>query len=102
MDSTGIILNSDDNQINILTPFIFIGNDTFDSDLYTIGIVGQNNNLSLYGQDVIYISSAYTTINGSNIELNSTRVYIPSMPMSDPMDGGVLWNDNGTVKISQG
>ena len=38
----------------------------------------------------------------SSLKVTDSRVVFEDLPTSDPVSKGVLWNDNGTLKISAG
>ena len=49
-------------------------------------------------------TTAYITLDGGDVStvINTIKVLMPSLPTSDPVVEGQLWQDEGTVKISAG
>lgn len=102
LNETGVIINSESNRIDMLSPVLFMADATADSEEYTYSINGFTNNLYFYAMAGLSMSSPLVNLIGTTVQLSASRIYLPSLPTSDPLDGGVLWNDGGTIKISNG
>lgn len=44
----------------------------------------------------------YSNMRSKYLKVSGGRVVFQNLPTADPLSEGVLWNDNGTLKISQG
>ena len=44
----------------------------------------------------------YSNMRSKYLKVSGGRVVFQNLPTADPVSEGVLWNDNGTLKISQG
>jgi hypothetical protein len=55
----------------------------------------------LSGSVAIGVGSAPTAATGE-IVISGDFLKLPSLPTSDPLSAGQLWNDSGTLKISAG
>jgi hypothetical protein len=75
-------------------------------DIVQIGISLSNDTDGItvrsFGQDEIDTLITFQTGFETQLEIKNNGIYLPSIPTSDPNIANMLWNDNGTLKISSG
>jgi len=84
------------------------GSNSYISQTVTGNLVIQNTtddaDIILKSDDGSGGTTAYITLDGGDVStvINTIKVLMPSLPTSDPVAEGQLWQDEGTVKISAG
>lgn len=108
VSSSGVTINGNADGVGINTRISLIGRlEAHSSNAEDIDFYSEDSNGNLIG-DVYIANGEGLTLSGQNVTINGDitedgahYIYLQNLPTSDPQEPGALWNDNGTLKISQ-